>query len=75
MPENYCITMEILADVESPVEDKPARMELQVQRLAEGMGRNLSKEEERNALIKQWLTADADTVLTERFIAALKAII
>lgn len=70
-----CITMEILADVESPVEDKPARMELQVQRLAEGMGRNLSKEEERNALIKQWLTADADTVLTERFIAALKAII
>ena len=70
-----CITMEILADVESPVEDKPARMELQVQRLAEGMGRNLSKEEERDALIKQWLTADADTVLTERFIAALKAVI
>ena len=67
--------MEILADVESPVEDKPVRMELQVQRLAEGMGRNLSKEEERNALIKQWLTADVDAALTERFIAALKAVI
>ena len=50
-------------------------MELQVQRLAEGMGRNLSKEEERNALIKQWLTVDAEQVLTERFITALKAVI
>ena len=73
--KKLCITMEILADIESPVEDKPARMELQVQRLAEGMGRNLSKEEERNTLIKQWLTVEADASLRERFVSALKAVI
>jgi hypothetical protein len=70
-----CITMEILADIDSPASDKGQRMELQVQRLAEGMGRNLSKHEERNALIKQWLSAEADSDLTQRFVAALKAAI
>ncbi|MAE21629.1 MAG: hypothetical protein CMK92_04290 [Pseudomonas sp.] len=70
-----CITMEILADMESPESDKAARMALQVQRLAEGMGKNLSKDEERNALIKQWLTAKADAALTSRFVAALKVVI
>ncbi|WP_369985933.1 DUF349 domain-containing protein [Thalassolituus sp.] len=70
-----CITMEILADIDSPASDKGQRMELQVQRLAEGMGRNLSKHEERNALIKQWLSAEADSDLTQRFVTALKAAI
>lgn len=33
-----CIAMEILLDVESPPEDREARMEYQMQRLLEGMG-------------------------------------
>ena len=70
-----CIAMEILADVESPESDKQARMSVQVKRLAEGLGKGRSKDEERSELVKQWLTADADKELAERFVKALSVTI
>ena len=70
-----CIAMEILADVESPESDKQARMSVQVKRLAEGLGKGRSKDEERSELVKQWLTADADKALAERFVKALSVTI
>jgi exonuclease SbcC len=66
-----CIAMEILADIESPESDQQARMSVQVKRLAEGLGKGRSKDEERSELVKQWLTADADKALAERFVKAL----
>ena len=68
-----CITMEILAETESPEEDRTARMELQVQRLAEGLGKGRSKEEERAELIRQWLATQADDAASGRFVKALEA--
>jgi len=70
---DICIQMETLADLESPTADKARRMELQVQRLAEGLGKGISPEQERQQLVSRWLTAEADSELKARFIAALKA--
>lgn len=46
-----CIAMEILLDVDSPPEDKDARMEYQMQRLVEGMGS--ARAEHHDRLIQQ----------------------
>lgn len=67
------IAMEVLADVESPDSDKSRRMELQVQKLAQGIGNNQSKDVERQQLIEQWLYAGVNDQFQSRFIQALKA--
>lgn len=69
--KELCIAMEILADIESPESDQQARMTVQVKRLAEGLGKGRSVDEERTELVKQWLTAEADKSLAERFVKAL----
>ena len=61
--------MEILADTDSPANDQSKRMELQVQRLAQGMGKGLNKEEERAHLVKKWLTVEASEQELERLLA------
>jgi hypothetical protein len=42
-----CIAMEILLEVDSPAEDKEARMEYQMQRLLEGMGSAQAEQHDR----------------------------
>lgn len=69
---DLCIMMEILADAESPQADKARRMELQVQRLAEGLGKGLTAEQERQQLVQRWLASDASDTLNGRFVSALK---
>lgn len=69
---DLCILMEILADSVSPDTDRNRRMELQVQRLAEGLGKGLSKDQERIQLISRW-PANAEAALLQRFITALRA--
>ncbi|KZZ42039.1 hypothetical protein A3759_14500 [Thalassolituus sp. HI0120] len=67
------IAMEVLAEVDSPASDKSRRMELQVQKLAQGIGNNQSKDTERQQLVEQWLNSQVDDQLQSRFINALKA--
>lgn len=71
--QQLCIEMEILADIESPAADQTARMELQVKRLAQGMGKGLTLAEERARLIKSWLESSATEAELERFVSAIKA--
>ena len=71
--QDVVINLEVLADVESPDSDKARRMELQVQKLAQGLGQGLSKDAERQQLVEQWLQAQRSEALHSRFIAALKA--
>lgn len=71
---DLCILLEIVADQPSPDSDKARRMELQVQRLAEGLGKALSKEKEVQNLVERWLTVSATGEQTERFIGVLKAL-
>lgn len=70
--QDLCILMEIVADAASPDSDRGRRMELQVQRLAEGLGKGLNTEQERVQLVERWLAA-AQPALTVRFVSALKA--
>ena len=71
--QDICIQLESLADVETLASDKARRMELQVQRLAEGLGKGLSVDQERQQLVSRWLTVKASAELKARFINALKA--
>lgn len=66
-----CVAMEILANIDSPEQDRSLRMNMQVQRLAEGLGKGLSAEQERTQLIERWLHSKATEVQLNRFIAAL----
>jgi exonuclease SbcC len=52
-----CLRLEILAGIESPAEDRPLRMDLQVRRLNEGMtsGQRPSPADEARALEAEWL--------------------
>lgn len=69
------ISLEVLADIESPAADKARRMELQVQKLAQGLGQGPGKDAERQQLVEQWLGVINNTSaeLNTRFIEALKA--
>ena len=62
-----CINLEILAEVDSPAEDKALRMELQVQRLAAGLGQQGSITEQLNQQLATWLELNPATGWTERF--------
>ncbi len=67
-----CIAMEILAGVDTPDAEQTRRMELQVQRLAQGLGKGLSKDDEVASLISQLFHTDATDSQRERFIKALE---
>lgn len=69
---DLCILMEILADQPSPDSAKARRMELQVQRLADGLGKGLDARQEMQQLLQRWLQVDADLQQQERFIQALE---
>ncbi len=69
---DLCILMEILADLPSPDSAKGRRMELQVQRLAEGLGKGLSAAQEMQSLLQRWLAVSADAAQQQRFITALE---
>jgi len=68
-----CIAMEVLAGIESPPEEKQARMAYQMQRLAEGMGRGQESSRERLlSLINQFSALRPSAAWTSRFCAGAK---
>ena len=69
---DLCLLMEIIADLSSPEEQQTRRMKLQVQRLADGLGKGLSTQEEAQQLIQRWLHSQPTPELSQRFIHALK---
>ncbi|HUH58024.1 MAG TPA: hypothetical protein VL020_05880, partial [Pseudomonadales bacterium] len=69
--QDLCLLLEIAKDQESAAADQARRMELQVQRLAQGLGKSLSTEDEVRSLIERWLTVKADDALTQRFVSTL----
>jgi DNA repair protein SbcC/Rad50 len=81
-PVELVIRAEILAEVPSPAEDQGRRMEIQVQRLAEGMGNASSgsdKSRQLEMLVANWcLVQPVDVVsepLAERLGKALEAVL
>lgn len=71
--QDLCILLEIAKEQESDSADQARRMELQVQRLSEGLGKNLTVQDEVQSLVERWLSVEADSQLTQRFIKALQA--
>ena len=78
--KSLCIGCEVAASLDSPVEDKELRMQLQVNRLSLGMSSNndhQSREEQLNALLLDWyqkvgLSEDVFEPLEQRVEAATK---
>lgn len=70
--QDLCILMEILRDKPTHTANQARRMELQVQRLAEGLGKGLSHDDEVRYLIERWLRISCSTELNSRFIQALQ---
>ncbi|MDL0430184.1 DUF349 domain-containing protein [Marinobacter sp. TBZ242] len=67
-PTELVIRAEILAEVPSPDEDKGRRMEIQVQRLAEGMGNAAGandKSQQLEMLVANWCVAQPVDVVSE----------
>lgn len=62
-----CINLEILAESDSPAEDKALRMELQVQRLAAGLGQQGSLSEQLGQQLANWLALNPAAEWVERF--------
>ena len=63
-----CIAMEILHDLESPAEDKEARMAYQMQRLVEGMGGGREDRKQRQLkLINRFIRLRPGPEWVERF--------
>ena len=56
----WTIHAEVLAGVESPPGDQSVRLELQVNRLAEGLGRRGGERMELPAVLNAWVAAGAD---------------
>ena len=57
----WTIYAEILAGLDSPGEDQSLRLELQVNRLAEGLGRRGTERLDLPAVLAAWVSAGADT--------------
>ena len=70
---NACISLEIAAELESPTEDQQARMAVQVQRLAQGLGQAGSLQQQVTSSVNQWLSLNADQVWQQRYNQALLA--
>jgi hypothetical protein len=70
--QDLCILMEILRNKPTQTENQTRRMELQVQRLAEGLGKGVSLDDEVRYLIERWLRVSCSAELNSRFIQALQ---
>ena len=58
--QRWTIYAEILAELESPPAEQPVRLQLQVSRLAEGLGRRGSERLDLPAVLDAWVGAGAD---------------
>lgn len=72
---DLCLLMEIAADLPSPEAEQAKRMALQVQRLADGLGKGLTPAEEAQQLVERWLHAKPEAAFAPRFIEALKQVL
>ncbi len=70
---DICIQMEILAGMPSQAADQARRMELQVQRLSQGLGQVQDMDKERQLLIQQWLETAVPSPHAERFYRAVQS--
>ncbi|MDZ7809708.1 MAG: DUF349 domain-containing protein [Arhodomonas sp.] len=71
---DLCLRMEILAGVESPEPERPRRMELQVERLANGLGGETTEDQGLWSLLGRWYARPAtEPALAERFRRAAEA--
>ncbi len=66
-----CIGLEIIAELDSPVEDQQARMAYQVQRLSQGLGQAGSLQQQVADSVSQWLRLNSDEAWQQRFNQAL----
>jgi hypothetical protein len=70
-----CIALEVLAEIESPPEEKQARMAYQMQRLVEGLGTQREDNEERLlALINQFIALRSGPEWVDRFCSGIAAV-
>lgn len=69
-----CVRLEILAGIDSPPADETLRLELQVKRLAEGLGSGKERSPRREAqrLVAQWYGLPGEDALQGRVDAALQ---
>lgn len=73
--QTLCVQIEILAEIESPQQASDIRMQLQVERLAQGIGKQLPLADQRKQIILQWLSLAGRSAYTNRFVTALRQII
>lgn len=70
-----CIALEVFGEIESPAEDKQARMNYQLGRLTQGLGKQvLEPEEELFGHINAFIAARPTTPWVERFCSSLQQI-
>ncbi len=70
-----CIALEVFGEIESPVEDKAARMSYQLQRLAAGMGSRITEpDQELLAQINAFIALRPTLSWVERFCAGMEKI-
>ncbi len=70
-----CIALEILGEIESPVEDKEARMNYQMKRLLEGMGsQQVPAADALQVSINQFISLHPSSRWTERFCSGVEKI-
>lgn len=63
-----CIHLEIIKHIDSPKDDQALRMQLQVERLAKGIGQSSKQQqEEQQILIEQWLKIKKSPEMAHRF--------
>lgn len=73
--QTLCVQLEILADIDSPKQASDIRMQLQVERLAKGLGQQDSLVDQRKQIILQWLSLAGRSTYLNRFMTALRHII
>jgi hypothetical protein len=70
-----CIALEILGEIESPAEDKKARMNYQMKRLVEGMGgQQVQAENALQVCINDFIALYPSSGWAERFCAGVEKI-
>jgi hypothetical protein len=67
-----CIALEILAEIETPAEDREARMKYQMQRLVEGLGSQQHVEMPLESSINDFINLRPTTPWAERFCACVE---
>lgn len=70
-----CIALEVFGEIESPEEDKKARMNYQLGRLAQGLGNQVvDRDQEMLRLINSFITIQPGQLWVERFCSSLEKI-